>query len=343
MLRIHATTSYDQGAPNGGVNPATGQPYRLPTSVTTRSEYDDGTVNGTHTRTLTGYGDTLVGDATKTGWDLGQATSSTTDMDLSGNVSAGDITSRTRYDNRGRTVENRQPASVGGDAGTRATTYYTGSATGPAGCVNKPEWAGLTCKVGPAAQPSGQTMPTTTTTAYTWDLQTATEVDSSGSVTSTTTTSYDSKDGPPPPAPPWPGSPRPPPCRRSPPATPRYRRRHRHHLHGRQHRRDLRQLGPSAHLQQHPRRPACRQQHHHLQPARPSRLRRRQQRPNRLHLRRRRRQRTTRNPRPGHRRQDQAHRRHRVHLHRRLRPRRRPHPREAPRQDHPAHQLRHRR
>jgi RHS repeat-associated protein len=196
MLRLHTTTSYDQGAPNGGINPATGQPYRLPTSVTTRSEYEDGTVNGTHTGTLTGYSDPLVGDATKTGWDLGQATSSTTDMDLSGNVSAGDITSRTRYDTRGRTLETRQPLSVGGDAGTRATTYYTGSATGPAGCVNKPEWAGLTCKVGPAGQPSGQTMPTTTTTAYTWDLQTATEVDTSGSVTSTTTTSYDSKDRP---------------------------------------------------------------------------------------------------------------------------------------------------
>ena len=52
----------------------------------------------------------------------------------------------------------------------------------------------MTCQVGPAAQPAGQTMPVTTSTGYTWDLQPTTNVDTSGTVTSTTTTSYDTKD-----------------------------------------------------------------------------------------------------------------------------------------------------
>lgn len=194
MLRAHTKTIYDQGAPNSGINSNTGQPYRLPTTVTTTSEYADGTLDRTLDRTFTGY-DALV-SSDKTGWELGQATSSTIDMDNSGTTNAGDITTKTRYDSKGRLIENRQPLSTGSDAGTRVTSYYTGATTGPTGCTSKPEWAGLACQVGPAAQPPGQTMPVTKTTGYTWDLQTATTVDTSGAVTSTTTTSYDTKDRP---------------------------------------------------------------------------------------------------------------------------------------------------
>lgn len=189
-LRIHTATSYDQGAPNAGINPATGQPYRLPTTTVTTAETAGGDVDSTVSIGFTGYAALNAGDTT--GWELGQATSSTIDMDLDGTVNAGDITTKTRYDSQGRTIENRQPKSTGTDAGTRVTTYYTASATGAAGCVSNPAYAGMVCQVGPAAQPSGQPMPVSKTTSYTWDGQTATSVDTSGAVTSTSTTSYDS-------------------------------------------------------------------------------------------------------------------------------------------------------
>ncbi|QDP94996.1 DNRLRE domain-containing protein [Microlunatus elymi] len=194
-LRLHTATTYDQGAPNSGIDTNTGQPYRLPTKVVQTAETVDGDQDGKPLSiTLTGYQPLQSGD--KSGWDLGQATSSTVDMDLSGTVTSGDITSKTRYDERGRVIENRQPKSDGTDAGTRVTAYYTAAATGTTGCTSKPEWAGQVCQVGPAAQPAGQTMPIAKTTGYTWDLQTSKEVDTSGSVTSTTTTSYDAQDRP---------------------------------------------------------------------------------------------------------------------------------------------------
>ena len=193
-LRTHTKTTFDQGAPNGGVNPDRGQPYRLPTKAVTTAEAADGTVADTLSVSLTGYEALVAGD--KSGWALGQATSATVDMDQSGSVTSGDITSRTRYDERGRTVESRQPKSDGSDAGTRVTAFYTGAGSGPAGCAGKPEWAGLTCRVGPAAQPSGQSMPTSKTTGYTWDGQPTVTVDTSGGVTSTTTTGFDAQDRP---------------------------------------------------------------------------------------------------------------------------------------------------
>ena len=193
-LRTHTATSYDQGAPTSGINPDTSQPYRLPTKTVTTAETSDGALDSKLSTNLTGYDPLQTGDAS--GWALGQATSTTVDIDQDGTVSSGDITSKTRYDARGRTIETRQPKSDGTDAGTKVTAYYTGASTGASGCTSKPEWSGMTCQVGPAAQPSGQTMPVTKTTSYTWDLQTATEVDTSGAVTSTTTTSYNAQDRP---------------------------------------------------------------------------------------------------------------------------------------------------
>lgn len=189
LLRIHKKRYFDQGAPNDGINVATGQPYRLPTRSVTTSETAGGDVHSTLAVSFTGYEAVAVGDLT--GWRLGQPTTTTTDMDASGTANIGDITKVVRYDARGRIIEQRQPRSSGADAGTRITTYYTGSTSAVSGCGSKPEWAGLVCKVGPAAQPAGQTMPTTTTT-YNWDQQIATEVDTSGGVTATRTTSYDS-------------------------------------------------------------------------------------------------------------------------------------------------------
>lgn len=191
LLRSHTKTFYDQGAPNGGVNPDTGQPYRLPTRAVITAETADGGVDETLSSTLTGYDAVVTGD--KTGWELSKATTTTGDMDNSGTVTAGDITKTTRYDDLGREIETRQPKSNGTDAGTRVTTYYTGASSGSA-CGSKPAWAGMTCRVGPAGQPAGQPVPVITTTGYTWDLQTAAVTETSGQVTSTTTTSYNGQD-----------------------------------------------------------------------------------------------------------------------------------------------------
>lgn len=185
-LRAHTKTTFDTST-----NALTGQPYRLPNKTVVTAETNAGAVDATVSVTLIGYEPLVAGD--KSGWDLGQATTMTIDMDLSGTVTAGDVTRSTRYDVRGRVIEERQPGSSN-NAGVQATTYYTGASTGPAVCASKPEWAGMTCTVGPLAQPAGQTLPVTKTTGYTWDLQESESVDTSGSTTSITTTTFDGKD-----------------------------------------------------------------------------------------------------------------------------------------------------
>ncbi|MFT4165094.1 MAG: RHS repeat-associated core domain-containing protein [Microlunatus sp.] len=199
LLRTHTKMTYDQGAPNSGIDPNTDQPYRLVTNQVVTSETPDipaATVDDTLSISFTGY-DKVESSDPKSGWDLGTATSITVDMDQSASINSGDITTVTRFDGQGRVIENRQPTSNGADAGTRQTIYYTGDASASvAACRNKPQYAGWVCQVGPIAQPSGQSMPVTTTTAYTWDGQTATEQDVSGSVTSTTTTTFNAQDRP---------------------------------------------------------------------------------------------------------------------------------------------------
>ena len=111
-----------------------------PESVTVANVTIAGVVDATLSITLTGYEPLVAGD--KSGWELGQATTTTVDMDLSGTVTAGDITRSTRYDVRGRVIEERQPGSTN-NAGVRVTSYYTGASTGTAGCTSKPEWAGM--------------------------------------------------------------------------------------------------------------------------------------------------------------------------------------------------------
>jgi len=102
------------------------------------------------------YAPIVAGDGD--GWALGRATSVATE------VSPGSwSTERTRYDGAGREVEARQPggsatgSGVGNDAQTYTTSYY--SAAGSGDCGGKPQWDGLVCKVGPAAQPVGAPIP----------------------------------------------------------------------------------------------------------------------------------------------------------------------------------------
>ncbi len=190
-IRAHNHTTFDQGAPNAGVNPDTTMPYRLPTTASSYV-HDPGTGTDLElvSQSLTDYGPPVPGDAD--GWKLGQAGKAITDVDLDGTNSAGDIVKLTRYDAEGRAVENLQPASNGSDAGTTKTVYYTTAANASfAECGGKPQWAGLVCKTYPAIAPSsGPTLPSTTTGDFTWLLAPKTVTETSGSVTRTTTTSY---------------------------------------------------------------------------------------------------------------------------------------------------------
>lgn len=192
MLRRHAITTYDQGAPNAGINPATSAPYRLTTKVEVRSEHLNGALDRVLTTTWSGYDAVVAGD--KTGWELGQPTSSTLDMNTNGTIDGPDLTTKTRYDERGRIIEERKPGATGTDAATRVTVYWTAGANPrDAQCGNQLTWAGYVCKTGPAGQPGGTTVPVTYTRDYRWDGQAATVQEVSGGVTRTTTTTFDAK------------------------------------------------------------------------------------------------------------------------------------------------------
>jgi RHS repeat-associated protein len=202
-VRPHTHTDYDQGAPNSGINPATSAPYRLPTKVTvgvadTTAATTDPSVTlpadrETISRTFTGYS---VANSPVTGdpdtWALSLPTTQTTDLDASNSVTSADITTTTRYDSEGKTIESRQPASSGTDAGTVKTVYYrAGTGSGDVACDSKPQWAGLACRTYPAAAPdSGPTMPDSRTTGYNYLLAPTTVVETSGATTRTTTTTY---------------------------------------------------------------------------------------------------------------------------------------------------------
>jgi YD repeat-containing protein len=227
LSRPRTHTVYDQGAPNGGLNPATGatdaerKGYGLATMTTVyAADSTENTPPATTTapiisRTLTGYnpktGD--PGSEPASGWVLGTATSTVIDMDLDGvvdpvgaNGTGGDIPTVTYYDALGRTVETRQPksaAGTGADAGTTLTAYYTVAAQAApnaacGGTTQAAAWAGLPCrnyKAGAPAGGSSQPMPDSATTGYSYLLAPTTQVETSGTgtgaVTRTTTTAYE--------------------------------------------------------------------------------------------------------------------------------------------------------
>ncbi|MFC9689056.1 RHS repeat-associated core domain-containing protein [Kribbella sp. NPDC056951] len=199
-VRPHTRTFYDEGAPNGGINPTTTTPYRLETSER-GSVFDPGTAQDLETvaGSVTSYNAVTAGDGD--GWSLGLLTRSAVDMDLDGTISVGDQVQVRRYDSEGRSIEIRQANSANGDgndAGTTKSAYYTATAnTGFPECGDKPQWAGLPCKsypgaapVSPAGQPATPTIPTVTTAGYNYLLAPTSVVETSGAVTRTTTVTY---------------------------------------------------------------------------------------------------------------------------------------------------------
>ena len=192
--RPHTKTLYDDGAPNSGINAATGQAYALPTSITVNavepgSASDDPAVIEQISTTTNGYAPIdgkPVTDATS-GWVLGVPTTVT---DAAGH------TSKRRFDARGKVVEERQAASNGTDAGTMRTIYYTAAANSEdasCGASNQAKaWAGEVCRIFPAAAPSaGPSLPGTKITGYDYWLAPTATVESSGSASRTSEVKFD--------------------------------------------------------------------------------------------------------------------------------------------------------
>ena len=193
-VRSHSRTIYDEGAPNSGLNAATGQPYSLATTVvsdavTTGSGPDSVSVVETVSTTKNGYNpiDGSAATSTTSGWTLGTPTTVTDN--------AGRVTKQA-FDARGKVVTTIAPASNGADAGTTRTIYYTaGANTADASCGGSDQakaWAGEVCRVFPAAAPSeGPSMPSTRITGYDYWLAPTTTVETSGSATRTSSVTYD--------------------------------------------------------------------------------------------------------------------------------------------------------
>ncbi len=174
-VRPHTHTDYDQGAPNGGINPDTHTGYGLPTTTTTTPWHvgtgTDLTGANTLAVTQTGYDPVVAGDPS--GWNLGLPTTTTVVM-----PDRADITTSTRYDADGRVIETRQPKSNGADAGTRQTSYYT-AGTDDAACQHT-AWAGAVCKASYAGPAASGPLPTTRATGYNQWLEPTTVTDTVG-------------------------------------------------------------------------------------------------------------------------------------------------------------------
>lgn len=190
--RPHTHTDYDQGAPNGGIDPDTGTGYGLPTT-TTVTPSDVGTATDltgadTLSVTRTGYEPVVAGDPS--GWNLGLPTTNTTVMPTGAN-----ITTTTRYDADGRVIETRQPKSNGADAGTRQISYYS-FGSDDAACQHT-AWAGAVCKTSYAGPAAAGPLPVTQVTGYNSWLAPTTVTDTVGTtVERTSHTEYDDADRP---------------------------------------------------------------------------------------------------------------------------------------------------
>jgi RHS repeat-associated protein len=132
--RTHTTTKYDEGAPNG-LEPAP----RLPTKETVATAIA-GKEDAEPRVTETHYN-----------WTLRKPVEEIVDP------SGLNLRTVTVYEEAtGLPVETRLPANPsGGDAHTTKTVYYSaGEQASDSACRNKPAWANLPCKAGPAADAS---------------------------------------------------------------------------------------------------------------------------------------------------------------------------------------------
>lgn len=191
LFRTHTHTMYDDD-PNADTALITASHgsngLGLVVKTTTSTSDPTRTIDYDTTVTKYGYEPIVTGDGN--GWTLGSPTTVSTQVDA--NTWS---TQTNRFDNAGRQIETRQPGGAedashaGADAHSTKTTYYTAVGTGA--CGGKPAWDGLVCKIEPADQPTGPTIPTTYNAAFNEDLQPVTVQETSSGDTRTTSTSYD--------------------------------------------------------------------------------------------------------------------------------------------------------
>ena len=142
-------------------------------------------------KTRSSYDPVVAGDGN--GWTLGTPTRVATQL------GSGWSTTLTRFDTEGKAFEVRTPQGVGtnngagSDARSTLTTFYTvGANSADSACGNKPEWAGLECKTGPAGQPgSGDPVPVSRNIGFDYLLNETKSTETSGAMVRTSTTLYD--------------------------------------------------------------------------------------------------------------------------------------------------------
>ncbi|GAA2829869.1 hypothetical protein GCM10010441_62990 [Kitasatospora paracochleata] len=188
-VRTHTHSVYNEGAP------AAGGPYHLVTTQTTSASLGTN-VPGTSDVDARATSNRYSNGTDTSGWALG--TPLQTVVDPAGAAITKTVVFNSDpnlYNGEPLKIEARQPAGAsGGTAGDTVTIYYTAGANPlDASCGNQPNWADLTCKTKPAAQPGTAGMPNLPVTQYTYNvfLQPVTITLSNGTVTRTTTIGYD--------------------------------------------------------------------------------------------------------------------------------------------------------
>ncbi len=187
--RTRTTNIYDQGKPNSDT-------YHLVTTSTTEPVVVDGSgTAGEEDQRITINAYDPIDGASATGptsgWVLRRATIIKTVFP----GTTPNIEHKIQFDDAGRPVETRMPAASGTTPAKTSYLYFTagGHPSNPS-CGNRPEWAGLACKVFPKGQSNwGPEIPTRNYT-YTMDSKPDTLIErrpSTGAVVRTTDINYD--------------------------------------------------------------------------------------------------------------------------------------------------------
>jgi len=191
VMAANQNTTWARSAPyNVEANNDTGADVDYPDAQTTHMGYAAVGSMTAYTALSVSTWDGTTTSVPVDGWELGEATTSTTQMGTSPDATK-DLTTTTVYDTAGRTVATWLPGdSTGTTPRTTNTTYYT--ATGSSSCVSAVS-AGMLCQTAPGGQPAtGAPLPTTTTTYDQWGAPlTTTQAYGSSGTSRTITNTYD--------------------------------------------------------------------------------------------------------------------------------------------------------
>jgi RHS repeat-associated protein len=192
-IRTRTADAYDAAAPNSDTD-TSGNPYMLKTSETISASIGS-SVPGSSSADARTTQYVYANGSDTLGWTLGSPLKTVTDPSgLAITKTTVHNENSSLYGGDNVVVDAYQPSTTsGGTAADTRTVYYTaGSNSVDASCGGEPQWAGLICKIGPAAQPADTS--TIPTSAFTYNdyLSPLTRTDAYGSGgTRTTTYSYD--------------------------------------------------------------------------------------------------------------------------------------------------------